>query len=291
MAAKNAGSTVSPTAKRKRSGGSAGARKAKPELLLAASLPVVAVPSGDGTGTRSRPSAEGGRSRRVPAAGTRPERAAPTPAPARPDAARGEAATGGEAGRGGILGRVAAVGEYGAALGELGRDGLAKAGTLVRRGASVVGEYGTTLGEYGRDGLTKAGDAVQRGASTVRHAAADGLERGRDVTARGWDAYPLAFCGAALALGVVAGLLLPATPIEDKAMGPAADRLNGGIKRAAGSLADRGRSLTGKVLTVATTATSRAAEQEGLTPTEIGRKVKRLAGNVREAVASVVGEA
>lgn len=165
----------------------------------------------------------------------------------------------------------------------------------VRTGVAAVGEYGAALGEYGREGFTKASLAVRQGASAVGQAAAEGatrgrevVTRGRDAVARGWEAYPLAYCGAALAVGIVAGLLLPSTKVEDDLMGQAADRVNGRLRRAAGGLADTSKTLADKALSQAKAVTAEAAGDEGLTPQAIGQKVKRVAGRVKQAVAGAV---
>src|SRR3712207_7967504 len=50
------------------------------------------------------------------------------------------------------------------------------------------------------------------------------------------------------------------------------------------SLLGQGKGMVSRALSEAVTATAREAEREGLTPNRLGRKVKRLAGHVREAV-------
>jgi hypothetical protein len=168
-----------------------------------------------------------------------------------------------------------------------GSAGKAVAGGVLAR-VAAVGEYGATLTEYGRDGLAKAGAAVRQGASAVGQVAADSAARSRDIAARGWDAYPLAFCGAALAVGIVAGLLLPSTKVEDTLMGKAADRVNGRVRKAATGLADKSKDLAGKAIGEAKAVAAAAAGDEGLTPTAIGQKAKRVAGRVKQAVAAAV---
>lgn len=161
-------------------------------------------------------------------------------------------------------------------------------GRQLRNRVAALGEYGTAVGEYGRQGLTKARSAVQAGTSVVGRAAKDGYERSREITVEGWEAYPLAFCGAALAVGALAGFLLPPTGVEDKVMGTAADRVNARLREATGGLAEQGKTLVNGTLGEAVAATAREAEALGLTPGQVGQKVQQLAGSMREAVTEVI---
>lgn len=271
---RQAGPTARPSgSKRKSAGRNGGGRKTDPDVVEAASREVEAIESpvgADNEAAAPRATRRGGA--RV---GGPPTAAESTPATGELDdgdqsAVAGEAeplgtrateraASAGKAAAGGVLARVAAVGDYGAAL-----------------------------TEYGRDGLTKVGAAVRQSASAVGQAAADSATRGKELAARGWDSYPLVFCGAALAVGVVAGLLLPNTKVEDNLMGKAADRLNGRVRKTATELADKSRSLADKAIGQAKAVTAAAAGDEGLTPQAIGQKVKRVAGRVKQAVVEAV---
>jgi hypothetical protein len=113
------------------------------------------------------------------------------------------------------------------------------------------------------------------------------LDRGREITAESWESHPLAVCGAALALGAIVGMLLPTTEVEDRVMGDAADRVNDRVRQATSGLVEQGKTFVGATLGEAAAVTAREAENLGLTPDEVGRKVKRLAGQVREAVSGV----
>jgi hypothetical protein len=267
MAAKEAGSdNKHKKGKHKKGNGGSGKHKTDPDLVEAASLEVEAIESSAGIADDLRAD----KAVRVPA--RRSRRGLAPDGTSGPDEGQGQptrADADGEQvadGRGpagaaadGVLARVAAVGEYGAALTEFGRNGLAKAGTAVRQGATAVGQVAT-----------------------------DGVARGRDVVARGWEEYPLAFCAAALAAGVAAGLLLPSTKVEDDLMGKAADAVNGRIRRAATGLADTSRGVAEKALDEVRAVTAAATGDEGLTPQAIGQKVKRVAGRVKAAVAGAV---
>jgi hypothetical protein len=151
----------------------------------------------------------------------------------------------------------------------------------LRRGLS-------TLGRYGKDGLSRVGAAARGGAASMSHAAREGYEHGQQLAAEGWQNHPLFICAAALALGATAGMLLPSSDLEDQAMGPASDRLTGRIRSTSRKLLRQGKHLAGKAYDEAADTAVREAERVGLTPDRLGRKVKRLASKVRDAVTDAV---
>jgi len=119
-------------------------------------------------------------------------------------------------------------------------------------------------------------------------AAREGFQRGRELGAEGWDVYPLLIGGLALLGGAAVAMLLPPTAAEDKLMGKTADRVNRRIKDVVDGALGGGKGVFTKALDGAIETAAREAEREGLTPTRLGRKVKRLASQVRRAVADAI---
>jgi len=95
---------------------------------------------------------------------------------------------------------------------------------------------------------------------------------------------------AALAAGAVAAMLLPSSRWEDQLFGKAADRANDRISQATGGLLGQGKDLVSRAFNQAASTATREAEREGLTPDRLGRKVKRVVSQVRQAVAETVDQ-
>jgi hypothetical protein len=95
-------------------------------------------------------------------------------------------------------------------------------------------------------------------------------------------------CLAALAAGATVGALLPSTRAEDGLIGETSDRLTGRAKKAGQELWSQGRTIAGRAIQEAVDTTAREIEREGLNPERLGRKVKRVASHVRDAVANAV---
>jgi hypothetical protein len=125
---------------------------------------------------------------------------------------------------------------------------------------------------------------MRGGTSNLSRAAGRGFDRGRDVGAGGWQSNPLVICAASLAAGAALGFLLPSTKQEDGLMGKASDRVAGRLKKVSSQVADQGRKALGN----AADATAKEAAREGLTPSQLGKKVKRIAGHIRDAIADAV---
>jgi hypothetical protein len=149
-------------------------------------------------------------------------------------------------------------------------------------------------GEGFTDRLTrlgsKMGSAFQDTGEALRRGARSGFEGGREAAEEGWDNHPFMLCGAALALGVLAGYAFPITKQEERLMGLVSEKVTGPIRTAGQNLLEKGRAVAGRVVQGAVDATEREAEREGLTPARLGRKVKRALGNVRQAVSEAIEE-
>jgi ElaB/YqjD/DUF883 family membrane-anchored ribosome-binding protein len=84
---------------------------------------------------------------------------------------------------------------------------------------------------------------------------------------------PLAIGAAALALGVVAGLMVPSTRKEDELMGETRDRLMGRAKEVGEEALEKGK----QVASAAVDTLKEEAERQDLTPEKLAEKVRTLA--------------
>jgi ElaB/YqjD/DUF883 family membrane-anchored ribosome-binding protein len=152
------------------------------------------------------------------------------------------------------------------------------------------------------DAASTAKDAVVGAASTAKEAVTGARERVVDATGAAreraselsWQAReraryqarqaqmgfwqsmeerPLAIGAAALALGVVAGLLVPSTRKEDELMGETRDRLMERAKEVGGEALEKGK----QVASVAVDTFKEEAERQDLTPEKLAEKVRNLA--------------
>lgn len=137
---------------------------------------------------------------------------------------------------------------------------------------------------------SKFGSAFRGSGDAIRRGAQSGFQQGREGAEQGWQNHPLVLCGVALAAGVAIGYMIPSTSQEDRLMGNASDKLTGRIRKGGQAFFRQGRSLAGRALSEAVSATARETEREGLTTDRLGKKVKRVLGNVRDAVANAVQE-
>lgn len=115
----------------------------------------------------------------------------------------------------------------------------------------TVGEYASTVGELASSARESAGEyavaareRARRAAESARHAASTAGARANDYA----HENPLAVGAIALAAGVAIGLAVPATEIENRAMGEARDRA---WERASKAAAEIKENVTRKVETVA----------------------------------------
>jgi hypothetical protein len=150
-------------------------------------------------------------------------------------------------------------------------------------------ESGGFMGRL-RGGASRVGSVFGGSAQAIRRGAQSGFGRGREAAGQGWANHPLMLCGMALAVGAGVGMMLPSTRQEDRLMGKSADKVTGRIQKGGQEFFRQGRQIAGKVVSTAVSATSKEAEREGLTPDRIGKKVKRLVNNVRDAVSEAIDE-
>lgn len=152
------------------------------------------------------------------------------------------------------------------------------------------------------DAAITAKDAVMGATSTAKEAVADAKERVVDATSAAreraselsgqareraryqarqaqmgfWQSMeerPLAIGAAALALGVVAGLMVPSTRKEDELMGETRDRLMERAKEVGEEALEKGK----QVASVAVDTLKQEAERQDLTPEKLAEKVRTVA--------------
>ncbi len=152
------------------------------------------------------------------------------------------------------------------------------------------------------DAASTAKDAVVGAASSAKEAVSDAKERVVDATAAAreraselkWQAReqaryrarqaqmgfwqsmeerPLAIGAAALALGVVAGLMAPSTRKEDELMGESRDRLMERAREVGEEALEKGK----QVASVAVDTLKEEAERQDLTPEKLAEKVRTVA--------------
>lgn len=125
----------------------------------------------------------------------------------------------------------------------------------------------------------RAGEWTGSAYDTSRQGMRRGYQRGREGFEQALNEYPLASAAAALAAGVLTGLLLPGTRVEDRAMGEEADRLKDQAKDAGRDLLDRGKEAASNTAN----AVAGEAERQGVTPGSLVEKVKHVAQDAADA--------
>jgi hypothetical protein len=154
---------------------------------------------------------------------------------------------------------------------------------------AVVGAASTA-----KDAVVGAKDRVAETAGTARERASElswqarerARYRARQARVGFWETMeerPLALGAAAIALGVVAGLMIPSTRKEDELMGETRDRLMERAKEVGGEALEKGK----QVATVAVDTLKDEVERQDLTPEKLAEKVRTVA---REATNTVKEE-
>lgn len=128
----------------------------------------------------------------------------------------------------------------------------------------------------------KAIELYENGQRTVKNKLNDGMEQLRDAM----DDYPLAIGAAFIALGALAGVILPPTRREDSLLGTKSDALVGEIKEKGEDLLEQGKEkaseLGGELL--------EQAKEQGITAETVCAKLSDLTTKAGEAVRHVAEE-
>jgi hypothetical protein len=151
---------------------------------------------------------------------------------------------------------------------------------------AVVGAASTA-----KDAVVGAKDRVAETAGAARERASElswqarerARYRARQARVGFWETMeerPLALGAAAIALGVVAGLMIPSTRKEDELMGETRDRLMERAKEVGGEALEKGK----QVATVAVDTLKEEAERQDLTPEKLAEKVRTVAKEATNTV-------
>lgn len=142
-----------------------------------------------------------------------------------------------------------------------------------------------------KDAVIGAKDRVTEAAGTAREKASElswqareqARYRTRQARVGFWETMeerPLALGAAAIALGVVAGLMIPSTRKEDELMGETRDRLMERAKEVGGEALEKGK----QVANVAVDTLKEEVERQELTPEKLAEKVRNVAKEATNTV-------
>ena len=168
------------------------------------------------------------------------------------------------------------------ALGELGETFADSFGSAAEETASHVRDGLVTIRDYAQEGLDTAGQALRGGAGAVGRGARRAVSSTADAVGNTWDNHPLGVCAAVFAAGVTAGMLLPATQPEARALGRASNAMVKQARRSGARVLKQGKRIAAEAVEVA----GREARRQGLTASDLGAKVKRVASKARDAIAA-----
>jgi len=141
-----------------------------------------------------------------------------------------------------------------------------------------------------KDTLSNAGEAVREKTAALRQRANEVTANVKDGTRRIYnrtreqavatvDHHPLELGFAALAAGVVGGLLLPTPDAVNRAVGPTADKLRDRTREAGVEMLEKGK----RVAEAATSAVKEEAEAQGMTADNLRDKVTAVVDRAKEA--------
>lgn len=149
-----------------------------------------------------------------------------------------------------------------------------------KEGASSLADKASEWTGAARESAESAGEAIGEYASAASDQAYRGYRAGKHYVERGIEDYPLAMGAAALALGMLTGLLLPHTDAEDRLMGERADDLKESAKAAGKEVLESGK----HVAAATASAAQEEAGRQGASPNSLVDKVKHVAQDVKHAV-------
>ncbi|MES1244141.1 MAG: DUF3618 domain-containing protein [Acidobacteriota bacterium] len=184
-----------------------------------------------------------------------------------------------------------------------------KAASVAGTAKHAVSDAASSAKDAVADAASSAKHAMGEAASTAKETVAGARERMADATGSAreraaelsWQAReraryqarqaqmgfwqsmeerPLAIGAAALALGVVAGLMVPSTRKEDELMGETRDRLMERAREVGGEALEKGK----QVASVAVDTLKEEAERQDLTPEKLAEKVRTVAAEATNKV-------
>ncbi|MDQ3441592.1 MAG: DUF3618 domain-containing protein [Planctomycetota bacterium] len=155
-------------------------------------------------------------------------------------------------------------------------DYASSAREYAARARSTTSQYGQRASEWSGQTYGSARQGMRRGAEYSQQTFQQSLEQ-----------YPLAVVAVALAGGMLAGLLLPATRRENELMGEPSDRLKETVKTqvrdTTQTVLEKGKEVANAAVEVANStvgAVTEEASNQGLAPDSLTEKVKNVARDV-----------
>jgi len=175
------------------------------------------------------------------------------------------------------------IGEKTAAFGQSVKAKTGELAQSVREKSSEIAyaikEKTHNIKEKSAEQAVRLKEATSTMSTQTRERAEAAMERAERTFSEATENYPLAMGFGFLAIGVLAGLALPHSRIEDETLGRRADELKDKVR-------DQGRQVveTAKraATAVANTATEEAQKQ-GLTPQNLGEKFQHIASETARA--------
>ena len=153
------------------------------------------------------------------------------------------------------------------------KEALSSAGDKVSDVGHQVADKASTLGHQVADKASNLGHQVSDKASGLRRQAKTQVRRARVGFWQTMEENPLMVGAATLALGVIAGLLIPSTDREDELMGETRDHLLDQAKEAGQQVLDKSKHVAEAVADKV----KEEARNQGLTPEGVVDKVKNVA--------------
>ncbi len=153
------------------------------------------------------------------------------------------------------------------------KEALSSAGDKVSDLGHQVADKASTLGHQVADKASDLGHQVSDKASGLRRQAKTQVRRARVGFWQTMEENPLMVGAATLALGVIAGLLIPSTDREDELMGETRDHLLDQAKEAGQQVLDKSKHVAEAVADKV----KEEARNQGLTPEGVVDKVKTVA--------------
>ena len=150
------------------------------------------------------------------------------------------------------------------------------------KGAELKHKAGERIHNVKQKAVEKTGQLKQRASeqgAILKEKAWHGYEQSCESVRRTADERPLAVGFGCLALGVLAGLMLPSTRKEDELVGPTRDRLVERSRAVAQDAVERGKHVANTAVQAAT----EQAREQGLTPERLKEKAQAVASGVVDA--------
>ena len=163
------------------------------------------------------------------------------------------------------------------------------AGDMTSRAGDYAGsarEYASRAGETASEYRRRMSEMSGRAYGSARHGMRRSAEYGQQTFQQSLEQYPLAVVAAALAGGMLTGLLMPVTRRENELMGEQSDRLKEQAREAGQSLVEKGQEVANAAVEVANNtvgAVTEEASNQGIAPNNLVEKVKNVARDVATA--------